>query len=163
MRVTALKSRTGWPRGGLLVALLTVLAVQLLVARPACAADQNTSKVGKPASEEAVAEPQRNAFKLGEFRIKNFRPVEREKVTLSFTVWVEVADEDVAQFEQAWESRKHRVRGQVITSARLVPSTAFEDATLHTLRRRIYLRLRRAVPELPIAEVFISDFSYIVE
>ncbi len=139
-----------------------MLAIALAVTPPARAADK---PAGKPADgqEEEPAEPKRHAYKLGDFRIKNFRPVEREKVTLVFTVWVEVTEENAEQFSRAWESRKHRVRNQVITSARLVPPTAFEDATLKTLRRRIYLRLRRAVPELPIADVYISDFSYIVE
>ncbi|MCO6044004.1 hypothetical protein NG895_08795 [Aeoliella sp. ICT_H6.2] len=151
------------PHRGWLALLLVAL---LSAAYPATAADQQVDKADKAASagsQEQPTMPQRHAFKLGDFRIKNFHPVEREKVTLDFTVWVEVSEEDLPQFEQAWGSRQHRVRNQVITSARLVPSTAFEDPTLHALRRRIYLRLRRAVPELRVSEVFISDFSYIVE
>ncbi len=112
---------------------------------------------------EVAEQPGRYAFKLGEFRIKNFRPVEREKVTLDFTVYIEVDEGQQERFEQAWRSREHRVRNQIITSARLVPPNQFDDPTLHALRRRIYLRLRRAVPELPVGQVFISDFSYIVE
>lgn len=148
-------------RRGLMLAWLTVLTSTC--ASPVQAADHKADAPPGDQTPIETAEPGRHAFELGEFRIKNFRPVEREKVTLEFTVWVEVTAENAAQFEQAWQSRKHRVRGQVITSARLVPSTAFEDPTLNALRRRIYLRLRRAVPELPVEEVFISDFSYIVE
>jgi hypothetical protein len=119
---------------------------------------------GHGAAEEAPAvEQQGNAFKLGEFTLKVFRPVEREKGTLHFVIWVEVDEAKVAGFADQWMPRQHRVRNQVITSARLVHPSDFDDPTLHAFRRRIYLRLRRAVPELPIKEVFITDFSYIVE
>jgi hypothetical protein len=119
---------------------------------------------GHGAPEEAPAvDQQGNAFKLGEFEIKVFRPVEREKATLHFIIWVEVEEAEVAGFADQWKPRQHRVRNQVITSARLVHPSEFDDPTLHAFRRRIYLRLRRAVPELPIKEVFITDFSYIVE
>lgn len=144
--------------------LLMLLA--LAVAMPA--AGQENTGVPAPASDSAgedelPAEPPRHAFELGNFRIKNFRPVEREKVRLDFTVWVEVEDGKQTNFQQVWNTRKHRIRNQIITSARLVPPNEFEDPTLHALRRRIFLRLRRAVPELPVSEVFISEFSYIVE
>jgi hypothetical protein len=112
---------------------------------------------------DTPAEPSRYAFKLGEFRLKNFRPVEREKVTLEFTVYVEIDAAQQQRFKHVWQYREHRVRNQIITSARLVPPNEFDDPALQALRRRIYLRLRRAVPELPLGEVFVSDFSYIVE
>ena len=111
----------------------------------------------------AVEEPRPHAFKLGEFHIKNFRPVEREKVRLEFTAWMEIADGQQERFAAVLDARQHRIRNQIITSARLVPPNEFDDPTLEALRRRIYLRLRRAVPELPIGEVFISDFSYLME
>lgn len=95
--------------------------------------------------------------------MKNYRPVEREKVTLEFTIYVEVEDGNEQKFERVWTHCEHRVRNQILTSARLVPPHEFDDPTLHALRRRIYLRLRRAVPELPVGEVFVSDFSYMVE
>jgi hypothetical protein len=78
-------------------------------------------------------------------------------------VWAEADEADVARFAAQWKSQTHRVRNHVITSARLVHPSEFDDPTLHAFRRRIYLRLRRAVPELPIKEIFITDFSYIVE
>lgn len=119
--------------------------------------------VAVAAEHDANAPPQRHAYKLGEFAIKDYRPVERQKVKLLLTVWVEVPEEDYRQFEQLWPSREHRVRSQVITAARLVPGEEYDDPTLHALRRRIYFRLRRALPELPVAEVFVSDFSYLRE
>lgn len=138
---------------------LFILLLGLVVAAPALAQEDAAAD----SDTEPSAEPPRHAFELGDFRIKNFRPVQREKVKLNFTVWIEVEDGKQMNFEQVWNTRKHRIRNQIITSARLVPPNEFEDPTLNALRRRIFLRLRRAVPELPISEVFISEFSYIVE
>lgn len=130
---------------------------------PATAKGPASEKADEAADVEATEEPLRHAFKLGEFRIRNYRPVEHEKVTLQFTVYAEIDDGQHERFEQVWKNREHRVRNQIITAARLVPPNEFDDPTLRALRRRIYLRLRRAVPELPSGEIFVSDFSYIVE
>lgn len=150
-----------------LVYCLRPLALVLLVALGGGALAQEPAPQADPASEgdtgEQQQQPQRHAFKLGDFHIKNFRPVEREKVRLEFTVWMEIADGQQDRFTAVWNSREHRIRNQIITSARLVPPNEFDDPTLQALRRRIYLRLRRAVPELPLGEVYISDFSYLME
>lgn len=144
-----------------------VLVLAMVCGGEPTSATAQQAKQQPPADPTAApaqpAQPARHAFKLGEFRIKNFRPVEREKVTLDFTVYAEVEDGQQEQFARAWSHLEHRVRSQVITSARLVPASEFDDPALHAFRRRIYLRLRRAVPELPVAEVYVSDFSYIVE
>jgi hypothetical protein len=140
-----------------------LLAAVWMVSPTAVAASAKPPSVPEAGDGTPAEEPQRYAYKLGEFRIKNFRPVEREKVTLQFTVYAETEAGDHQRFERVWKQHEHRVRSQIITSARLVPSNEFDDPALHALRRRIYLRLRRALPELPLDEVFVSDFSYIVE
>ncbi|QDU54292.1 hypothetical protein [Aeoliella mucimassa] len=151
------------PRCGLL--LLAVLLLSASCAPLAGAADAK-AKAKKGDKEDKEAEPEvppPHAYKLGDFHIKNYRPVEREKVTLSFTVYAEVEDEYNELFEKIWDVRQHRVRNQIITSARLMDPNLFDDPTLHAFRRRIYLRLRRAFPELLIHEIYISDFSYMLE
>jgi len=113
--------------------------------------------------EEETELPKRHAYKLGDFRIKDYRPVEREKIKIEFTIYIEVPDGKEQRFERLWKNHEHRVRNQIITAARLVQSVEYDDPKLHHLRRRIYLRLRRALPELPVGEVFVSDFSYLVD
>lgn len=118
---------------------------------------------GADANQSPPPQPEYHAHKLGEFAIKDFRPVQREKVKLDFTVYVEVSEAQQEQFEHIWPTHEHRTRNHIITAARLVPGMEFDDPTLAVLRRRIELRLRRALPELPFDEVFVSDFSYLVE
>lgn len=141
----------------LLLACFVLAAPTIVIASEAKATDVEV------ADENVDAPPTRRAYKLGDFRIKNFRPVEREKLTLEFTVYVESLEGQQQRFERVWQNHEHRVRNQVITSARLVPPNEFDDPALEALRRRIYLRLRRAVPELPIDKVFVTEFSYLLE
>ncbi|MGI9455703.1 MAG: hypothetical protein ACR2NU_04030 [Aeoliella sp.] len=135
---------------------LAAIVALLLVVLPAQA-------TAEEADSSAAETPSHHPYKLGEFSIKDFRPVEHEKVKLKFTVYVEVVDGREERFEQLWDDYEHRVRDQVITAARLVPTVDYDDPTLRALRRRIHLRLRRAVPELPIDGVFVSDFSFLVD
>ena len=129
-------------------------------AQPAAEAD---SQEGEEAEGEKQKErPSHHAFKLGDFNVKDYRPVEHEKVKLQFTVYVEVVDGKQGLFEKMWENHEHRIRSQVITAARLVPSLEYDDPTLRAFRRRIYLRLKRNLPDLPVDQVFITDFSYTV-
>lgn len=144
-------------RFGLVVACLlcSSLATAAEEANPSAAADETVADENEA--------PKRHAYKLGDFRLKNYRPVEREKVKLQFTVYIELADGDEKRFEKVWKNHEHRVRNQIITAARLVPSVEYDDPKLHLLHRRIYLRLRRAVPQLPLGEIYVSDFSYLVD
>lgn len=143
--------------------LLMLAAVAVCATPPAARGESPPPPEAAADQSETPEEPPRHAYKLGDFRIKNFRPVEREKVTMEFTVFVEVPDGEEQLFELLWKNHEHRIRNQVITSARLVPPNEFDDPKLRAFRRRIYLRLRRAMPELPIGDVYVSDFSYILE
>jgi hypothetical protein len=64
---------------------------------------------------------------------------------------------------QLAEDRKHKIRDQVITVSRLVPLAHFDEPDLKSFRRRILLRLRRAVPQLAIVDVYVSDFQIRVQ
>jgi hypothetical protein len=51
----------------------------------------------------------------------------------------------------------------VITVSRLIPLAHFDESDLKTFRRRILLRLRRALPELVLVDVYVSDFQLKVQ
>jgi hypothetical protein len=44
-----------------------------------------------------------------------------------------------------------------------VPLAEFDEAELKSFRRRILLRLRRAIPELELKDVFVSEFELKVQ
>ena len=45
----------------------------------------------------------------------------------------------------------------------MTPLPLFDEADLKSFRRRIFLRLRRALPELAIDDVYISEFQLTVK
>jgi hypothetical protein len=116
-----------------------------------------------PAAGEPAAEPLPVGFSLGEYQVKDTRPVDNEKFTLEFHLYAMVKAENekaVAALLPAWE---HRIRDQVLTAVRLTPVDLFEEVELTNFSRRILLRLRRAVPELAIEQVVITDFRMLTQ
>jgi hypothetical protein len=103
------------------------------------------------------------AVKLGEFRIRVYHTVSSRKDTVAFVLHAVVGKEEFATFERLYPHRKHKVRDQVVVATRLVPIDDYDDPELNKFRRRILLRLRRTLPELPIGEVYLSDFSLMSE
>ena len=70
-----------------------------------------------------------------------------------------VSSENAPEFKQLIENRRHKVRDQVITIARMASLADFDQPQLADFRRRILLRLRRIMPELKIDDLYISDFQ----
>jgi hypothetical protein len=100
---------------------------------------------------------------LGEYRVRANYPVEAQKSTVTFVLHAAVPSENFAEARRLVESRRHRVRDQVITATRMTPLALLDEPGLTSFRRRILLRLRRALPELPIDDVYVSDFQLTVK
>jgi hypothetical protein len=99
------------------------------------------------------------AVKLGDFTIRVYHTVSSRKDTVSFVLHAVVSKDNFETFERFYSHRQNRVRDQVLVSTRLVPIDDYDDPELKKFRRRILLRLRRTLPELPIDDVYLSDFS----
>lgn len=100
---------------------------------------------------------------LGKYQVRTYYPLEGQKSVVAFTLYATVTKDNAAEFERLLKNRRHKVRDQVIVATRLVPLTDFNDSDLTSFRRRILLRLRRMLPELPIQDVYISDFELSVK
>jgi hypothetical protein len=100
---------------------------------------------------------------LGEYRVRANYPVEAQKSTVTFALHAAVPSERYVEARRWVESRQHRVRDQVITATRMTPLALMDEPGLTSFRRRILLRLRRALPELPIDDVYVSDFQLTVK
>lgn len=116
----------------------------------------------KPEEEEEAA-PEVVAFDLGAYSVKESRPVEGIKTKLSFTLHASTTSDRAEAFEKLYENGAMRVRDQVIISARLTEPAEFQDPKLDRFRRRVLIRIRRALPTLPIDDVYFSEFHYTVE
>ena len=100
---------------------------------------------------------------LGEYLIRSHYPVQAQKSIVRFTLFATTQEESLADMRTLAERRKHKIRDQVITVSRLVQLALFDEPDLKTFRRRILLRLRRALPELVIDEVYVSEFQLKVQ
>jgi hypothetical protein len=121
-----------------------------------------------PAKAEAdpVSDPSADgsrAVKLGEFSIRVYHTVSTRKDNVSFILQAVVSKDKYEAFEHIYSHRKNKVRDQVVVATRLVPIDDYDDPELKKFRRRILLRLRRTLPELPIEDVYLSDFSLMSE
>ena len=120
-----------------------------------------------PAADEdaisAESEDGTRAVKLGEFSVRVYHSISSRKDTVTFILQARIKKDDFESFERVYPHRKIKVRDQVIVATRLVPIDDYDDPELKKFRRRIYLRLRRAIPELPIDDVYLSDFTLSVQ
>ena len=118
---------------------------------------------GDGAGAAAAAEYGFKGVELGAFRIRGYYPVEARKSQVTFKVYANVANEEVAEFKQLLKHRRQKVRDQIIVATRLAPLSDYDEAELTLFRRRILLRLERTLPELAIHEIYFSDFELTVE
>lgn len=100
---------------------------------------------------------------LGEYKTRAYYPVEAQKSTVRFVLFATVPGERFHETQQLVESRQHKLRDQVITATRMAPLAVFDEPGLESFRRRILMRLRRALPELVIDDVYVSDFQLTVK
>lgn len=149
---------------------LTLLSLAVLILAPSVASAQpGTASLKAKATEGTAAEGEKEdpptifGYEVGNFSIKDIRPAEGAKTRLSFTLHAAVLDDELPRFKKLAAARQARIRDQVITSIRLSEPTDYQEANLGHLRRRILLRLRRALPELKIEEMLVSEWHYVVE
>jgi hypothetical protein len=108
---------------------------------------------------EAAENPDCRGILLGEYRIRSYYPVDAQKSTVRFSLYTTVKDERFDATKQLVEENRQKVRDQILIATRLSPLGVFQEPGLETFRRRILIRLRRALPELEISELYFSDFD----
>ena len=111
---------------------------------------------------DAAPDAKIRGFELGEYKIRAYYPVEAQKSTVRFVLYGVVATESFAEAQRVVDARRHKLRDEVITVTRMAPLALFDEPGLTSFRRRILVRLRRTLPELPIDDVLVSDFQLTV-
>jgi hypothetical protein len=137
-----------------------------MCATPVSASGHGAAPAAVKEEAGAVGDPSADgsrAVKLGEFSIRVYHTVSSRKDVVSFVIYAVVGKDHYPDFDHAYAHRKNKVRDQVIVATRLVPIEDYDDPELKKFRRRILLRLRRTLPELPIDDVYFSDFSLMSE
>jgi hypothetical protein len=102
-------------------------------------------------------------IELGEYHLRSYYPVEAQKSIIRFVLYATAAPDHLADTRRLVRERRHRIRDQVITATRMVPLNEFDAPDLKSFRRRIHWRLRRALPELMLEDVYVSEFQLKVQ
>jgi hypothetical protein len=108
---------------------------------------------------EAAENADSHGILLGDYRIRSYYPVDAQKSTVRFSLYATVKDERFDELKQLVQENRQKLRDQILTATRLSPLSVFQEPGLETFRRRILIRLRRALPELEIAELYFSEFD----
>lgn len=155
---------TAWSRWLLTARRLLVLAASLSIGDVCLASGHGASP--EPAEAAAEAPPtdvNSNGIFLGEFDIRSHYPVKAQKSDVQFVLYASASEDKRAQARHVAGERRHKIRDQVIVTTRLAPLADFDEPDLKRFRRRILLCLRRALPELVIDDVYVSEFQIKVQ
>ncbi len=109
------------------------------------------------------ADVKTRGVELGEYKIRSYHIVEAQKSTVQFVLYAAVPSERFRETQYLVENHRYKIRDQIITATRMAPLAVFEEPGLESFRRRIFLRLRRALPELTIDDVYVSEFQLTVK
>ncbi|HVT28705.1 MAG TPA: hypothetical protein VHE81_11885 [Lacipirellulaceae bacterium] len=121
----------------------------------------NVQTPGAKGNASSVAEL--HGVLLGKFRIRSYYPVDAQKSTVRFTLYAAVTDKHYDETQQLVEEHRQKLRDQIITATRLAPLAVFQEPDLAAFRRRIIVRIRRALPELQIDDLYVSDFDLAIK
>src|SRR3954451_5400241 len=117
-----------------------------------------TQTNAEPSSSEEL-----KGVSLGEFRIRSYYPVDAQKSIVRFTLFAAVKSDNFAEMQRLVEEHRQLVRDQILTATRLAPLAAFQEPDLKTFRRRVLVRIRRALPELAVDDLYVSDFDLLIK
>ena len=142
-----------------------LLSLCLLTTTAGCGGSQADTQTTPVTDDQAAAEEaaQPLGIELGEFELREYHPVEGTRSTLEFTLVASVQVDAAERMQQLLEHRRFKVRDHVMTAVRVAPLEELDDPELASLRRRIELRLRRFLPELPIDDVLVTDFDLAID
>ena len=122
-------------------------------AEPAAAESNDDAESGK-----AI-----HGVSLGDYRIRSHYQVDARKSIVRFSLFATVKDQRFGEAKRLVDEHRQKLRDQVIMATRLAPLAVFQEPDLATFRRRILVRLRRALPELTIEDLYVSEFDLVIK
>jgi hypothetical protein len=113
--------------------------------------------------EDAASGSATRGVAFGEFQIRSYYPVDAQKSTVHFVLFASVPSERFAATQHFADEHEHKIRDQVVIATRMTPLAEYDEADLASFRRRVFMRLRRTLPELVVDDVYVTDFTLIVK
>jgi hypothetical protein len=117
------------------------------------------------ADSTAVAETKKeiHGISLGDYRIRSHYQIDAQKSIVRFSLFATVNDEHFGEVNRLVDEHRQKLRDLVIMATRLTPLNAFQEPDLVTFRRRILMRLRRALPDLTVEDLYLSEFDLTIK
>lgn len=121
---------------------------------------RSVSETEKEMVKEAQAQAEFVEFDLGEFKISN-NSVEGSPIRIDCKIFAEVPKEYETNFNEAYESKKHRVRDAVQAVIRGATYADVTDPDLGAIKRKLKKSVTDVVgSEKPyVAQIIVSDFQ----
>ena len=121
----------------------------------------------EPAAAESDADAESgkaiHGVSLGDYRIRSHYQIDAQKSIVRFSLFATVKDQGFGEVKRLVAEHRQKLRDQVIMATRLTPLAVFQEPDLATFRRRVLVRLRRALPELTIEDLYVSDFDLTIK
>jgi flagellar basal body-associated protein FliL len=142
---------------------VAAVSIALAVRSASGGHEQAAEPAAAPANADDEAGKAIHGVSLGDYRIRSYYQVDAQKSTVRFSLFATVKDEHYHEVQTLVEEHREKLRDQVIMATRLAPLSVFQEPDLTTFRRRILVRLRRALPELTIEDLYLSEFDLTIK
>ena len=146
-------------------AIAAALTVRSATGAQGHAAEPAAAEAKTQAESTAEAESGKaiHGVSLGDYKIRSHYQVDAQKSIVRFSLYATVKDEHFGEVQGLVEEHRQKLRDQVIMATRLTPLNVFQEPDLATFRRRVLVRLRRAIPELTIEDLYVSEFDLTIK
>jgi flagellar FliL protein len=98
---------------------------------------------------------------LEAYTVTAYQPLTNTTIRIDFHLYGTIPEEEAADFHHHFEAHKHRLREQVLLTARSSEVEDLTDAGLKLMKRRLLEKVNQALGKPVVKSVVISDFSFI--
>lgn len=116
------------------------------------------AKDGEAENDAAGGESGEREIDLGEFSLTAFQPATNTTLLIDFHLFGTIMGEEEQGFGEHYESNKHRIRDQVITTIRSAELADLTDPGLGLIKRQILEKTNRALGKPLLHGIVFSDF-----
>jgi len=125
--------------------------------RSASGEADETAKDGESEKDAASGEGERE-IDLGEFSLTAFQPASNTTLLIDFHLYGTIMGKEEQGFAEHYDSNKHRIRDQVITTIRSAELADLTDPGLGLIKRQILEKTNRALGKPLLQGIVFSDF-----
>lgn len=98
---------------------------------------------------------------LEKYTVTAYQPLTNTTIRIDFHLYGTIPEEEAKDFGHHFEAHKHRLREQVLLTARSSEIEDLTDAGLSLMKRRLLEKVNQALGEPVVKSIVISDFSFI--